>query len=318
MLFIGAPGANRVYVYTSATCGASWLASAGGPLKGNDTVSGNAFGSAVAVAPDGRTLFVGAPFRAGNAGGVYLFSLAGGTSWVQAGAPLAYAGAPANARIGGVLAVAPDGNTIFATAPGVAGLLLIAWSRNASAAAGWTAAPFLGVRSPCWALPSPLGAAFFPGGDALAVANANFDVNYNHLAVIALRDEGDWAWGPLTSGGSAIAVSPDGSTVLVGDAFGHAVAVYVGVVPGSGWPGAYALTKASAFYSAPGVADDYATAIAIAPNGGFTAVGAPGAAGGGAVFVYVATPGASASVTASPRASLPSASPLPVSPAPGR
>ncbi len=317
VLFVGAPGANRVYLFASSpACGAAWAPSAGGPLTGGDTAVGDTFGSAVAVAPDGRTLFVGAPARAGGAGGIYLFSLAG-SAWVQAGAPLAYAGAPANARIGGAIAVAPDGAAMYATAPGVAGTLFIAWSRNASVAAGWAAAPLLSVRSPCGFLPAPLGAAFFPGtgaGAALAIANANFETGWNKFAAIALRDDGDWAWGPEVVGGSAVAVSPDGSTVLVGDVRNRVVRVYAGVVPGAGWPGAYLLPKTSAAYSAPGAADAYASAVAVAPSGSFTAVGAPNAAGGGAVFIYAAAPSSSASATASPIASPASASPLPTVP----
>ena len=39
-LFVGAPGANRVYAYTSASCGAAWNLSS--TLTGADTAAGDA------------------------------------------------------------------------------------------------------------------------------------------------------------------------------------------------------------------------------------------------------------------------------------
>ena len=311
-LYVGAPGANLVFLFTTATCGGAWANSsvaAGGPLTGSDTVAGDGFGSAVAASPDGVTLFVGAPSRGGGGGGIYVFALVGG-AWAQAGAPLtSYPGLPPSSQVGGAMAVSPDGSTLYASAPGCStsvtcgASVFIAWKRSGGA---WQASPNASISSLCMTFQAPAAVAFYPDGNGIAVADINLNLQ-NKLGVFtAVRDEGGWAWGAPMYGGTAVAVAPFGSTVIFGNSVQHVVSVCPGAMPGGAWPACALLSIAdSPFYVAPTAADGYGSALAVAPTGGFTAVGAPLAAGSGAVLIYLAnstaaTPTATPTTTQTP------------------
>ena len=107
---IGAPGhakgAGRAYVFSHTSAGWRQVAE----LKGSDVVANDNFGSAVAIA--GRTIAIGAPNHASEAGRVYVFTKTG-TGWRQ------------TAELKGSDTVAGDS---FGTAVGIAGTNIVVGS----------------------------------------------------------------------------------------------------------------------------------------------------------------------------------------------
>ena len=100
-----AKGAGRAYVFSHTSAGCAQVAE----LKGSDVVANDNFGSAVAIA--GRTIAIGAPNHASEAGRVYVFTKTG-TGWRQ------------TAELKGSDTVAGDS---FGTAVGIAGYKHRGW-----------------------------------------------------------------------------------------------------------------------------------------------------------------------------------------------
>ncbi|MCC5795158.1 MAG: hypothetical protein JJT85_10565 [Chromatiales bacterium] len=121
-----ASGSGAVYVFTRS--GSDWSQQA--YVKASNTGDGDQFGFSVALAGDGNTLAVGAPFERSSAtgidgdqanidaplsGAVYVFSQNGG-DWSQQ-AYVKASNTRADARFGESVALAADGNTLAVGSP---------------------------------------------------------------------------------------------------------------------------------------------------------------------------------------------------------
>jgi uncharacterized protein (TIGR03437 family) len=205
--------------------------------------------NSVALAGDGNTLFVGSPGD-GTFGSVQIYSRNGST-W-QTGAKLTGAGVVFNIYspgFGSTLAVSRDGNTLAVGAPG----------DNANAGAVWIFVRTNGVwtqqgnklviTTAGYPLPgSPQGwlsfgasVALTPDGSTL-VAGAPVDLNGRGAAHLFHRTTGVWSETAILQGptkipdtgndqGTAVAISDDANTVLVG----ASEVAWVHVRQGAGW-----------------------------------------------------------------------------------
>lgn len=83
-------------------------------IKASDVMAGDRFGATVAVAGDGHTFAVGAPGRASHTGAVYVFVKNAG-AWSQQGIVTA-SNADPNDQFGSAIAISNDGNTLAVAA----------------------------------------------------------------------------------------------------------------------------------------------------------------------------------------------------------
>ena len=266
-----------------------------GYVKASNTGASDTFGRAVAVSADGSTLAVGAPFEdsaaagiggngadnsAGSAGAVYLYARQGNQwafqAYVKASNP------DGGDNFGISVSLSADGNTLAVGASG----------EDSS--------------------------AFGSNGDQASNALVNSGAVY-----VFQRSAGTWSQGtylkasnsqPQARFGGAVALSGDGSTLVVGAPDESGNAIGVNGVPadfnatGSGAAYVYRRTQTSWIVQAylksnqADNGDNFGTAVAISNDGNRVAVGAPfedGAATGvggavnnlaldsGAVFLFV-------------------------------
>jgi hypothetical protein len=197
-------------------------------------LGGPIFGFGVSLSADGTTALVGAPGVAGNKGAAYIFHVSDAGSWTSQGTPMAtLSKGTGQTLFGAVVSLSADGTTAFIGAPftgaGLFGPGAIyvfqvsgeeAWKSSSKPTATLT------VSHGVWL---GIALAASPDGTTL-VAGAPF---YNSLAggayVFHVASENAWSSSAkpiatLSNGGEqqevagdAVAISGDGTTVLLGD-----------------------------------------------------------------------------------------------------
>jgi hypothetical protein len=260
-----AGGAGAVYVFTRS--GGVWSQQA--YVKASNTGAGDNFGAALALAPDGNTMAVGAPGEdsnatgidgdqsndsAGQAGAVYVFTSSGGI-WSQQ-AYIKASNTDAVDFFGRTLALAAEGTTLAvgaygedSNATGIGG----DQSDNSASNAG---AVYLFIRSGgVWSQQAYVKASNTDLHDAFGTALA-LAADGNTLAVGAIYEASD-----------ATGIDGDQTNNLSSDAG----AVYVFIRGGGAWS-QQAYLKASN----TGVVDYFGDAFAMAADGNTLAVGADG------------------------------------------
>jgi hypothetical protein len=223
----GQTGAAWVYVQSpTGYVQQARMPSAGVPVSG--LTGADQFGHSVALSSDGNTALVGGPFNdgsagAGNNGGAAWVFTRSGTSWAQLGSKLAPAVAPANNsdHWGTAVALSSDGSTALIGGPNEGPGSGAAWVYTRS-----------GTFNPQQELfPNPASLVQFGSSVALssngntALVGAPSDTVGTGGAAWAFERSGT-TWGPGTkivpsnspSGvfGSAVALSADGNTALIG------------------------------------------------------------------------------------------------------
>ena len=283
MLIIGAPGAaasgqqgaGRVFVYTTASV--SWSMH---ELSEPDAGASDAFGTAVAISGNGGIAVVGAPVAA-RSGKAFVFTLNAGAA---GGAPAeldAPAEASGNYHFGNAVAIAANGGGILVGAPVIGD----------------------GVPSgKAWLFVTGKGNA------AQARVSSLFNAFKNNTSLLQAAkggNSGPWSVGhefdnPVLDKpgyfGSSLAISADGSEVLIG-AYGEYSSAY-NSNQGDGVGAAYLYTQASG-WGTPQVFTDaaavrlegFGNSVALAGNGTTLAIGAQNARvnsadAAGKVFVY--------------------------------
>jgi PKD repeat protein len=218
---IGAPDdygyAGAAWVFTRT--GASWTQE-GEKLVANDESESeeSRFGSSVALSADGDTALVGGPDDDGRQGAAWVFTRSNST-WVQQGAKLTGGEETSQGEFGSGLALSASGATALIGAPddnaGVGALL--AYTRSGST---WTqdGPKLTGNGKP--------GERGFGAEIELSAAGETALIGANEATLVFTRTGGLWTQeGEKLPGSSSLALSAEGSTILLGG--GDSVSVYV-------------------------------------------------------------------------------------------
>ncbi len=286
---VGAPGdaesAGAAWVFVRA--GATWRQQ-GSKLTPTDESGAGQFASSVALSADGSTALIGAPADASYAGAAWVFSRSG-TVWSQQGPKLTGSVAGTTGSMGSSVGLSADGNTALISAAQSelsAGALVFIRT-----AASWSLEATLTNDSPgSGGSVSGIGAALSADGNTALVG-----ANYNNLAGgvwVFIRSGSSWTRqaGPLTGGGevgpgefgiSALALSADGSTALVGGANdnGGAGAAWVFARAGSVWS-----QDGAKLSGVPGSLG-FGSSVSLAGDGRTALIGAPESLAGSAIAV---------------------------------
>ncbi|HLH15066.1 MAG TPA: IPT/TIG domain-containing protein, partial [Solirubrobacteraceae bacterium] len=226
VVVVGGPLANgkegSAWVFTRS--GSTWQRSA--ELTSPTPRAGGYFGRSVAMSADGETILVGAPGENHEIGEAWEFTDSGGT-WVAAGEPLAPTKSDGEAgRFGRTVALSGNGEVALVGSPRDAA----AWVYERGSPDGaWTAAAQLaGAQGSRFASSMALSE---DGGTALigAPEEARGGEAEAQGAAMVFTRAGEWRQAErLTPGesskaagkeqfGSGVALSPEGTTALVGD-----------------------------------------------------------------------------------------------------
>jgi FG-GAP repeat len=272
------------------------------------TITGDNFGTAVALAADGKTLAVGAPGddsdavgvdndqdndRAIDSGAVYVYKLDVTGIWSSIGyikPPAAMTGVTAGIAFGSAIALSADGNTLVVGAPEYQNGTGIAYvySRSNDLWSYQTTLQISGLRTG-----DSFGRAmsFSSDGNTLAVSApmADATVSGDDCGAVYLFTRTDTTWStPVTlradnAGASdffglALALSNDGQTLVVGAPYEDGVS---NAKPDSG--AVYVFQKNSGTWAQsdylhstqPDNDDHFGTSVAIDATGAVIAIGAP-------------------------------------------
>ena len=229
---IGGPGDN-------GGAGAAWvLTKIGGvwtqqgtKLVGSGAIvspNGSAQGGAVSVSADGNTAIVGVELDNGSVGAAWIWTRNGGV-WTQQGAKLVGSGAVGAAHQGGSVSLSADGNTAIIGGPqddntNLHGAAWV-WTRSGGV---WTQqGPKLFGSGAVGAFDGQGSSVSISADGNTAIIGAQFDDGDAGAAWVWTRSGGVWsqqgtklvgsgAFGRLVHQGSAVAISGDGNTVIVG------------------------------------------------------------------------------------------------------
>jgi hypothetical protein len=222
-LVVGAPrgGGGRVWTFTRS--GSSWSV-LGGPTTGFGEDGVGLFGQSVALSDDGQTLLVGAPADSDNQGAAWGFTRSG-SSWEEEGTKLTAGVTSGEAHFGSSVALSGDASTALVGARGADDGDGAA-SAFSNTGTGWV------EEGPPLAGGDEAGEGF--GGSValsfdgnIAVVGAGQAENHGGSTWLFERSGGSWgvAQKKLGAGlsergaiqfGSAVALSADAETVLVG------------------------------------------------------------------------------------------------------
>ena len=307
----------------------SWSSSSSPAATLSNGSAGGAFGYSVALSADGTTALVGAEGADGGKGAVYVFHVSSAGDWASATAlrPVVTLSDPAAANadyFGSSVALSADGTTAVVGAYGYEGSTGAVYVFHVPAEASWAStaprAPVATLADPGAASGDAFGTSVAVSGDGSTAFVGAVGVSDGDGAVYVFHPDG--AWTPLDSRkpvatltnsagsgafGSAVAVSGDGSTVVVGSntADGDAGGAFVFHASGEGlWVTSSAATSTLAV-SGGKENDAFGSAVAISNDGTTVLVGAPGRrADTGATSVFHAAGETSWSATATPEATL--------------
>ena len=322
--------AGAAWVFTRS--GTTWTAQ-GGKLTGTGATGAASLGSSVALSGDGNTAVAGGPNDTKGKGAAWVYTRSG-TTWTQQGGKLTGAGEIGNGLFGYDVAASGDGNTALiaaSTDDGSKGALFVftragtTWTQqgNKLTGAGETGPGQLGFS-----------VALSTDGNT-AVGGAHADDSNRGAAFVFTRSGSTWTQlgSKLTGDGAtarsgrrsaaAIALSPNGLTLLVGGPLDTglkgAVWVFSGsppnvlsITPTSGPAGGGTLVKISGLNLTPGTAVKFggvdATLVKAISDGELSAVAPPGT---GTVDVLVTTVTGTSAATAASRFTYTGAAPPP-------
>lgn len=307
-LVVGDPSAyvlsgSRTHVHVFTRSSGSFSATASATLTDVDGTS--KFGAGVALSRDGNTLVVGDNGDEG-AGGAFVFTRSSGS----------FSSTPAqvvrelwrSATFGSSASLAPDGsylvvgNTQYGTTGGVH-----VYARSGSS---FSDGPSQTLVGPSGSFGFGAAVAITPDGNTLIVGDQNFGATFSGAVHLFARSGGRFAETPARTllppstatnfrFGAAVAISPDGNTLAVGDPEAGFMSIRRGAVSiytrgDSGFMG-----PPSAGLSALTDSNDFGASLAFSADGRTLAVGDPnhGSSRAGIVHLY-ARSGSAFEVTA--------------------
>ncbi len=182
----------------------------GSRLTGGEEVGEGRFGNSVALSGDGNTAVIGGPGDSKSTGAVWVFIRSGAT-WTQ---QAKIVGVEAEESLGGTAALSADGNT------------LLSGKRVFTRSEGkWTLQATLAGEAECAGIKSGASSALSGDSNTAVISNIPYNKNAGSVCVFT-RSEGKWTQqgsrltGKEESGkgefGGSVALSSDGSTLLVG------------------------------------------------------------------------------------------------------
>jgi hypothetical protein len=292
--FIGA-----AYVFVDK--GGRWKQTA--KLLASDGQIDDQFGSSVAIAGNGDTIVVGAPFHDTLVGAAYVFTNRGG-SWTQTDEVTDKGGAPGD-FFGSSIALSTDGSTLLGSAWGAGDSTGTVYLFDAKGGR-WKQSAQLTAKGLDEG--DQFGAGVALSGDGSTVVATS---PYHGTGTAYVFSTKGSAWkqsAALTASdgaagdnfGVGVATSADGSTIVVGSDLHNdeTGAAYVYAKSGKTWRQSAELTASD---GAP--SDLLGRAVAVTADGGTAVIGADGVNGGvGAGYVFTAKKGGwkqSAELTAS-------------------
>lgn len=245
---VGAPGSNggagSAWVFSRV--GGEWVEQA--RLTGAGEIDtgliGGQFGSSVALSADGSTALVGAPYDNAGAGGVWVFTRSGGT-WTQQGSKLSGQGEVGAGQFGTSVALSADGSTALVGADKDNGEVGAAFV-FARSGGSWAQQGAKLVASGFCGLPTLGNAVALSADGNTALIAGDYDCDVGAVWTFT-RSGSSWsqqgskltAHGEVGKGffGSAVALSADGATALIGADEDHANvgAAWAYTRSGSGW-----------------------------------------------------------------------------------
>ncbi len=261
-----------------ASTAAAQLSQQGNKLVGNGALGAAEQGKSVAISADGNTVAVGGWFDDSLSGAAWVFTRSGG-AWSQQGPKLVGSGAVGAASQGSAIALSADGNT----------LIVGGWTDNTNAGAAWAFTRSGSVWSQqggklagadaVGESQQGMAAAISADGGTVVVGGPGDDSGLGATWVFT-RSNGVWsqqgaklvasdAVGPAQQG-SAVAISADGNTAVVG-----------GPGDNSGLGATWVFTRSNGLWSQQGAKLVGSVAIGRASQG--TAVGV--SADGNTMFV---------------------------------
>ena len=258
-------------------------------------------GAAVAISLDGNTAVVGGPTDNSNIGGAWIF-VRNGSAWTQQGNELIGTGATGAAKQGTSVAISGDGNTVLVGGPadnGTAGATWVfardgegTWSQQgnklfgASATGGANQGTEVAISSD--GNTAVIGGPSDDGGDGAAWIFTRSGATWTQQGGKLF---GTGIAGDDTNEGSAVAISGDGNTVLIGGPGDNSNA-------GAFWT----FTRSSSTWSQSGSkvagtgatgAAKQGTSLALSADGYVAAIGGPGNnSSAGAVWIFTRSAGA--------------------------
>jgi len=306
-------GTNEGAVYVYVKPGGGWGdATQTAKLTASDSATDDGLGFSVAISADGSTIVAGAYGDDTGRGAVYVY-VKPGSGWAN-GTEDAKLTAPVRAdfdNLGCSVAISSDGNLVIAGAyrENTGGLTdagaVYVYVKPGS---GWTGTDTYTAKLTAsdQALDDRLGYSVAVSSDgSTVVAGAFGKDSYTGAAYVYAKPGGGWM-GAITQNakltasdgvandnlGYSVAVSSDGSTIVVGasgDDSG-AGAAYVYVKPGGGWANATEGAKLTA--SDRAVGDAFGRAVTVNSDGSVVVAGAMNAdpdslSSAGAAYVYV-------------------------------
>jgi len=133
---LGAPGDNSgagaAWIFTRAGVGSPWIQQ-GNKLTGSGAIGNAAQGSSVALSTDGSTALIGGSGDNNNAGAVWVFTRSNG-QWTQQGGKLVGTDSAPSRYLGQSAALSADGNTAVVGGPGA---LVSTFSRPHAIGSTW-------------------------------------------------------------------------------------------------------------------------------------------------------------------------------------
>ncbi len=198
----------------------------GSKLVASREVGGAKVGSSVALSADGNTALVGGPMDNGGIGAVWAFTRSYGV-WTQAGSKLVASDEAGGAGVGGSVALSADASTALVGGPKDNGGVGAAWTFTRSAS-GWTQAGNKLVAAGEVGGGNVGGSVALSADGTIAVVGGPYDNGGMGAVWVFARSIGAWAQqgsklvgsaGSQANQGTSVALSADGSTVLVGGFF---------------------------------------------------------------------------------------------------
>lgn len=243
---VGAPndnsGVGATWVFVRS--GATWTQQ-GSKLVGNGTVGNAGQGSSVALSADGNNVLEGGPYDDSHVGAAWVFTRSG-SSWTQQGNKLVGNGAVGNAWQGTSVALSADGNTAFIGGPEDSSGAGAVWVFTRSGSV-WTQQGNKLVGTGYTFSPAE-GATIALSSDGNTALIGGFVDNLNVGAVwVFVRSGTTWTQQGnklvgtgsvgMSQQGTAVALSADGNTALIGGSYDNsgAGAAWVFTRSGTSW-----------------------------------------------------------------------------------